>query len=243
MTMSSGADRSTGSAPRAGGPTRLVVVDDHQVVRDGFAGMLDTQTDFAVVGTAADGAAAIRLCAAVRPDVVLMDVRMAGVDGIQATRELTAMGSGSPKVLILTTFDLDEYAFSGLQAGASGFLLKDVLPADLLAGIRAVASGDAVIAPSTTRRLLDTYARRLPIGGDPPGPPRAEALTVLTERERGVFAEIAAGLSNSEIAAKLVLSEATVKTHVGHILAKLGLRDRVQAVIFAYDNGIARPSS
>lgn len=220
----------------------ILLVDDQPLLRKGFRMILGAEPDLDVVGEAGDGAEAIRLAAALAPDVVLMDVRMPHTDGIEATRQIVARNPAS-RVIILTTFDLDEYAFSGLQAGASGFLLKDVLPADLLAGIRAVASGDAVIAPSTTRRLLDTYARRLPIGGDPPGPPRAEALTVLTERERGVFAEIAAGLSNSEIAAKLVLSEATVKTHVGHILAKLGLRDRVQAVIFAYDNGIARPSS
>ncbi|MEJ7649327.1 MAG: response regulator transcription factor [Nakamurella sp.] len=165
--MSSGADRSTGSAPRAGGPTRLVVVDDHQVVRDGFAGMLDTQTDFAVVGTAADGAAAIRLCATVQPDVVLMDVRMAGVDGIQATRELTAMGSGSPKVLILTTFDLDEYVYDALRAGASGFLLKDVTAEQLFEAVRVIAAGDALLAPNVTRRLIDEFAIRRVGDGSP----------------------------------------------------------------------------
>jgi DNA-binding NarL/FixJ family response regulator len=169
-----------------------------------------------------------------------MDVRMPHVDGIEATRRIVA-AMPSTKVVILTTFDLDEYAFAGLKAGASGFLLKDVLPADLVAGIRIVAGGDAVIAPSTTRRLVDAYLRPASVRGAPTGPPD-RLLDQLTERERGVFLEIAAGLSNAEIAAKLTLSEATVKTHVGHVFAKLGLRDRVQAVIFAYENGITAHS-
>ncbi len=219
----------------------ILLVDDQPLLRKGFRMILGAEPDMDVVGEAGDGDEAIALTATLHPDVVLMDVRMPHTDGIEATRQIVARTPQS-RVIILTTFDLDEYAFSGLRAGASGFLLKDVLPADLLTGIRVVASGEAVIAPSTTRRLLDTYARHLPIGGEPPAPRSADLLAVLTERERGVFAEIAAGLSNAEIAAKLVLSEATVKTHVGHILAKLGLRDRVQAVIFAYDHGVAIPS-
>ena len=217
----------------------ILLVDDQPLLRKGFRMVLGAEADMDVVGEAGDGAEAIRQTRDLRPDVVLMDVRMPRTDGIEATRQIVAATPQS-RVIILTTFDLDEYAFSGLQAGASGFLLKDVLPADLLSAIRTVAAGDAVIAPSTTRRLLDTYARRLPTGTQRVVGPNVLAL--LTDREVGVFAEIAGGLSNSEIAAKLVLSEATVKTHVGHILAKLGLRDRVQAVVFAYENGVAVPS-
>jgi DNA-binding NarL/FixJ family response regulator len=202
--------------------------------------VLESQDDLVVAGEAGDGDEAVRMTAELDPDIVLMDVRMPGVDGIEATRRIVGQGRRS-RVLILTTFDLDEYAFAGLRAGASGFLLKDVPPADLLSGIRAVASGDAVVSPSVTRRLLDTFAHRLPAPDD--AVTRADArLDSLTAREREVLVEIARGRSNAEIAAQLVLSEATVKTHVGRILAKLELRDRVQAVVFAYDVGLAQPT-
>jgi DNA-binding NarL/FixJ family response regulator len=199
--------------------------------------ILDAQPDMAFAGEAADGAEAVELTAALRPDVVLMDVRMPGTDGIEATRRIVAAGGGA-RVLILTTFDLDEYAFSALRAGASGFLLKDAPPDDLLSGIRAVATGDAVVAPSVTRRLLDAYAHRLPDDRAPAT--RAARLDPLTEREREVLLAVARGLSNAEIAGRLVVSEATVKTHVGRILTKLGLRDRIQAVILAYETGLVQ---
>lgn len=220
---------------------RILLADDQALLRRGFRLVLTAEEDLEVVGEAADGLEAVQQARRLRPDVVLMDVRMPHVDGIEASRRIVA-AMPATKVIILTTFDLDEYAFSGLQAGASGFLLKDVLPDDLVAGIRIVASGDAVIAPSTTRRLVDAYLRPTSARGARPSPPDG-LLDQLTERERGVFLEIAAGLSNAEIAAKLTLSEATVKTHVGHVFAKLGLRDRVQAVIFAYENGITAPSA
>jgi DNA-binding NarL/FixJ family response regulator len=229
--------------------TSVLLVDDQPLLRMGFRMVLESQDDLSVVGEAADGAEAVRLTAELSPDVVLMDVRMPNVDGIEATRRIVAAGSAS-RVLILTTFDLDRYTYAALRAGASGFLLKDVPPGDLLSAIRAVASGDAVVAPSITRRLLDAFAQRLP---DPdaadtgtPGAGRIAAdarLARLTDRERDVLEEVAAGRSNAEIAARLVLSEATVKTHVGRILAKLELRDRVQAVVFAYETGIVRPSA
>jgi DNA-binding NarL/FixJ family response regulator len=211
------------------------------MLRTGFRLILASQPDLEVVGEAGDGAEAVRLTAEHRPDVVLMDVRMPGTDGIEATRLITA-GPGTSRVLILTTFDLDEYAYAGLRAGASGFLLKDARPPDLLSAIRAVASGDAVVAPSVTRRLLDTFLPHLP---DPaaPGPPAPAALAALTPREREILAEVAAGLSNAEIAARLVVAEATVKTHVGRVLGKLGLRDRVQAVVYAYEYGLVRPGA
>ena len=219
---------------------RILLADDQALLRRGFRLVLSAEEDLEVVGEAADGLEAVQLARRLRPDVVLMDVRMPHVDGIEASRRIVA-AMPATKVIILTTFDLDEYAFAGLQAGASGFLLKDVLPADLVAGIRVVAGGDAVIAPSTTRRLVDAYLRPPSGRGARPGPPDG-LLDQLTERERGVFLAMTAGLSNAEIAAKLTLSEATVKTHVGHVFAKLGLRDRVQAVIFAYENGITAPS-
>jgi DNA-binding NarL/FixJ family response regulator len=234
----------------------VLLADDQPLLRMGFRLVLDSQEDLAVLGEAADGGEAIRMAARLRPDVVLMDVRMPVTDGIQATRAIVAAG-GPTRVLILTTFDLDQYVYSALRAGASGFLLKDVPPTDLLSAIRAVASGDAVVAPSTTRRLLDAFAHRLPASDeadDPglgPGPSGAAArsgverdarLARLTEREREVLAEVATASSNAEIAGRLVLSEATVKTHVGRILAKLELRDRVQAVVFAYETGLVRPS-
>jgi DNA-binding NarL/FixJ family response regulator len=217
----------------------VLLADDQPLLRVGFRMVLESQDDLVVVGEAGDGAEAVRLTAELDPDVVLMDVRMPGVDGIEATRQIVASGSRS-RVLILTTFDIDEYAFAGLRAGASGFLLKDVPPADLLTGIRAVAGGDAVVAPSVTRRLLDSFAHRLPEPGAPAG--IDEALAELTARERDVLEELARGLSNAEIADRLVLSEATVKTHVGRILAKLDVRDRVQVVVFAYEIGLVQPS-
>jgi DNA-binding NarL/FixJ family response regulator len=220
--------------------TTVLLVDDQPLLRVGFRMVLDSQDDLSVVGEAGNGEEAVRLSAELDPDVVLMDVRMPEMDGIEATRRIVDSG-GRSRVLVLTTFDLDEYAFAALRAGASGFLLKDVPPGDLLTGIRAVAAGDAVVAPSVTRRLLDAFAHQLPL----PASARAERvapLAELTARELEVLAELARGHSNAEIAAHLVLSEATVKSHVGHILAKLGLRDRVQVVVFAYEIGLVQPS-
>jgi DNA-binding NarL/FixJ family response regulator len=221
---------------------RVLLADDQELLRSGFRMVLTAQEEIEVVGEAGDGDEAVVLTGRLDPDVVLMDVRMPGVDGIEATRRLVAAGARA-RVLILTTFDLDEYAFTGLRAGASGFLLKDVPPDQLTDAIRAVAAGDAVVAPRVTRRLLDAFAHQLP---DNPGePPRAAAddprLQELTAREREVLLELAGGRTNAEIAERLVLSEATVKTHVGRILAKLDLRDRVQAVILAYELGLVRP--
>jgi len=222
--------------------TRILLVDDQELLRMGFRMVLDAQADLEVVGEAADGRAAIAAAEALAPDVILMDVRMPVVDGVEATRAI--VGSGSPsRIIILTTFDLDEYAYAALRAGASGFLLKDAQPTDMLSAIRSVASGDAVVAPSTTRRLLDTMAQHLPDPQERPeraADPRVESLT---PREHEVLAAVARGLSNAEIAQRLVLSEATVKTHVGRILAKLELRDRVQIVVFAYDRGLVAPAS
>jgi DNA-binding NarL/FixJ family response regulator len=221
--------------------TSILLVDDQPLLRMGFRMVLESQDDLVVVGEASDGAEALRLTAQLDPDIVLMDVRMPGMDGLEATSLIVEKGLRS-RVIILTTFDLDEYAFAGLRAGASGFLLKDVPPNDLLSGIRAVATGDAVVSPSVTRRLLDSFAHRLPSSNDPAVPPHDSRLELLTPRERGVLLELARGFSNAEIAAELVLSEATVKTHVRRILAKLELRDRVQAVVYAYDIGLARPT-
>ena len=216
---------------------RVLLADDQPLIRAGFRMLLEEQPDITVIGEAADGAEAIRLARQFRPDVVLMDVRMPGTDGIEATRRIIAETPES-RVLVLTTYDLDEYAFTALRYGASGFLLKDARPADLTDAIRAVASGDAVIAPGITRRLLDNFASLLPDlrSNEPPGTP---ALDRLTSRERQVLVHVAQGLTNSEIAAAMFLSEATVKTHLGRVLAKLDLRDRVQAVIFAYQAGLA----
>jgi DNA-binding NarL/FixJ family response regulator len=222
--------------------TRILLVDDQELLRMGFRMVLDAQEDLEVVGEAADGRKAIAAAAALAPDVILMDVRMPVVDGVEATRAI--VGSGSPsRIIILTTFDLDEYAYAALRAGASGFLLKDAQPTDMLSAIRSVASGDAVVAPSTTRRLLDTMAHRLPDPQERPGPAADPRVDTLTPREHEVLAAVARGLSNAEIAERLVLSEATVKTHVGRILAKLELRDRVQIVVFAYDRGLVAPPS
>ncbi|PBC75481.1 LuxR family two component transcriptional regulator [Streptomyces sp. TLI_235] len=220
--------------------TTVLIVDDQPLQRYGFRMLLESQPDTAVVGEAGHGAEAVRLAAELRPDVVLMDIRMPGMDGIEATRLIVAAG-GRSRVLVLTTFDLDEYAHAALRAGASGFLLKDARPEELLAGIRAVAEGDAVVAPAVTRRLLDTYAHRLP-GGPPGGPGGDPRLGALTDREREILVAVGRGWTNGEIARRLVLSESTVKTHVGRVLAKIGARDRVQAVIFAYDMGLTRPN-
>jgi DNA-binding NarL/FixJ family response regulator len=218
---------------------RVLLVDDQELLRIGFRMVLDAHDGIEVVGEAGDGAEALRKTAELKPDVVVMDVRMPGTDGIQATAMITEQHPSS-RVLILTTFDLDEYAFAGLRAGASGFLLKDVPPRELVAAIRSVATGDAVVAPRVTRLLLEKFAGRLP-GMDPTHEPD-ESLNRLTEREREVLGQLALGLNNLEIALQLRLSEATVKTHVGRILNKLELRDRVQAVVFAYENRLVRPA-
>ncbi|MCW2560076.1 MAG: two component transcriptional regulator, LuxR family [Mycobacterium sp.] len=218
---------------------RVLLVDDHPLLRLGFSLLIDAEDDMRVVGQAADGVEAVALAASLSPDVVLMDVRMPVLDGIAAARRIIA-DRPAAKVVILTTFDLDEYAFESLRAGASGFLLKNTRPEELLAGVRAVASGDALLSPSTTRRLLDTYAGVFGGGRDPVPVPRSgyDPLSVLTSRERDVFTLLVAGLSNPLVAERLGLSESTVKTHVAHLLAKLDLRDRVHAVIFAYENGL-----
>jgi DNA-binding NarL/FixJ family response regulator len=219
----------------------VLLVDDHALIRMGFRLVLDAEEDIEVVGEAADGTAAVSMCSALRPDVVLMDVRMPGHDGIEATRDIVAAGLPS-KVLILTTFDLDDYVYAGLRAGASGFLLKDTQPASLVAAIRTIAAGDSVLGPAATNRLVRQFA-----ASPPPGPasshPAAQLRQTLTGREQDVFSRIAAGMSNSEIAASLFLSEGTVKIHVGRILAKLGLRDRVQAVVLAYESRLVTPGT
>ena len=215
----------------------IVVADDHEVVRTGFAAMLDTQPDFNVLGTAGDGAEAVRACRALHPDVVLMDIRMPGTDGIEATRQLT-LADQAPRVLILTTFDLDEYVFDALRAGASGFLLKDATAEPALDAVRVVAAGDALLAPGVTRRLISEFARIRP----PAAAPAPSSLAALTPRETEVLRLVAEGLSNSEIAGRLIVTEDTVKTHVSRLLAKLGLRDRVQAVVTAYESGLVVPA-
>nr|WP_306270901.1 response regulator transcription factor [Ornithinimicrobium sp. HY1793] len=217
----------------------MFLVDDQELVRAGFRMVLDAQQDMTVVGEAGDGVAALAAVPQVRPDVVLMDIRMPRMDGVETTRRLSEVGE-RPKVLVLTTFDLDEYAFAALKAGAAGFLLKDAGPAELLTAIRAVHEGDAVLAPSTTRRMLDQFADHLPGGdGEVAAASAAERLAPLTDREREVLVAVARGLSNSQIAAELFLAEATVKTHIGRILHKLHLRDRVHMVITAYETGLA----
>jgi DNA-binding NarL/FixJ family response regulator len=220
--------------------TSLLLADDQELMRMAFRMVIDTQPDMSILGEATNGHEAVAAAERLQPDVVLMDVRMPEMDGVEATR-LIVQSESWARIIILTTFDLDEYVYAALRAGASGFLLKDTPPADLLSGIRAVASGDAVVAPSVTRRLLSTYAHRLPV------PPRSdqgqhERLALLTAREHEVLLLLAGSLSNAEIAERLVLSEATVKSHVGHILSKLGLRDRVQIVVFAYETGLIMPS-
>ncbi|HEY3140600.1 MAG TPA: response regulator transcription factor [Acidimicrobiales bacterium] len=217
-------------------PLRVVVADDQHLVRTGFRMILETEDDVAVVGEAANGVEAIEQCRRTAPDVVLMDVRMPVMDGIEATRRLAGPEVAHPtRVLILTTFDLDDYVYAALRNGASGFVLKDTPPEDLVRAVRHVAAGEALLAPSVTRRLIDEVAQMQP----PPKPPAT--LNLLTEREREVLTLMARGLSNSEIAAELVLGETTVKTHVGRVLTKLGLRDRVQAVVLAYESGLVTP--
>ncbi|GGN32199.1 response regulator [Streptomyces fuscichromogenes] len=221
--------------------TTVLIVDDQPLQRYGFRMLLDSVAETEVVGEAGHGAEAVRKAAELRPDVVLMDVRMPGMDGIEATRQIVAAGERS-RVLVLTTFDLDEYVHAALRAGASGFLLKDAHAEELLAGIRAVAAGDAVIAPALTRRILDEFTRYVPAhrGDREREDPR---LGSLTDREREILVAIGKGWSNGEIATRFVVTESTVKTHVGRVLAKIGARDRVQAVIFAYDQGLARPNA
>ncbi|MFG2194800.1 response regulator [Streptomyces sp. NPDC048639] len=238
---------------------RVMLVDDQVLLRTGFRMVLQAQPDMEIVAEAGDGVEAVEVLRSTKVDVVLMDVRMPRMDGVEATRRICSPGgagpqgpaaagagagpgdgSGSPRVLILTTFDLDEYAFSALKAGASGFMLKDVPPGELLTAIRAVHSGDAVVAPTTTRRLLNRFAPMLPSGAPQPS---STQLKRLTDREHEVLLLVAQGMSNGEIAARLFLSEATVKTHVGRILTKLELRDRVQAVVLAYETGLVRAGS
>ncbi|MFI6795995.1 response regulator [Streptosporangium canum] len=216
---------------------RVLVADDQALVRGGFRMILEARADLEVVGEAGDGREAVALVERLRPEVVLMDVRMPGVDGLEATRRIVASGSPA-RVIILTTYDVDEAVFAALRAGASAFLLKDVRPAELVEAVRVVARGDALLAPSVTRRLLDRFAAVLP---DPAGPPAD--LGRLSEREVEVLRLVALALSNAEIAERLVLTEATVKSHVSAVLRKLGLRDRVQAVVLAYDVGLVRPRS
>jgi RNA polymerase sigma factor (sigma-70 family) len=216
---------------------RIVVADDHDVVRSGFASLLDTQPDFTVAGTARDGIEAVRIGRELEPDVVLMDVRMPGMDGIEATRQLARDGPGI-HILILTTFDLDEYVYEALRAGASGFLLKDVTAEALFHAVRVIAAGDALLAPGITRRLISEFAGRAERT-----PPALRALEELTPRETQVLELIAEGLSNLEIAERLVVTEETVKTHVSRVLGKLGLRDRTQAVVLAYESGLVVPGS
>jgi DNA-binding NarL/FixJ family response regulator len=224
----------------------VLLADDQELMRMAFRMVIESQRDLSVAGEAANGAQAVAAALDLRPDVVLMDVRMPEMDGVEATRQIVESGSHS-RIIILTTFDLDEYVYAALRAGASGFLLKDTPPAELLSAIRAVATGDAVVAPSITRRLLTAYAQRLPAHAPGAGaldrltPERRELLEQLTAREQEVLLLVARSLSNAEIAAQLVLSEATVKSHVGRVLAKLNLRDRVQIVVFAYESGLVTP--
>jgi DNA-binding NarL/FixJ family response regulator len=218
-------------------PVRVVIADDQELVRSGFAMIVDAQDDLAVVGEAGDGKEAVAVARRERADVVLMDIRMPRLDGIEATRLLAGPDVREPvKVVILTTFDLDEYVFAALRAGASGFLLKDVRRDDLVQAVRVVAAGEALLAPSVTRRLIADYARRPPAAAAPPAD-----LERLTPREREVLGLIGRGRNNAEIGAELIVGEATVKTHVGRVLMKLGLRDRVQAVIYAYEAGLVGP--
>ena len=215
---------------------RVMVVDDQELVRAGFTAILEGEPDIEVVAQAADGAAVLALAQQVRPDVVLMDIRMPGLDGISATQTLLADGPAGVRVLMLTTFDLNEYLYEAMKAGASGFLLKDAPRAQLISAVRTVAAGDATLSPSLVRRLVDDFVRR-PLPGANPAP----ELATLTPRESEVLVLMAGGRSNNEIAAELFLSEATIRTHVSHIFEKLGVRDRVQAVVLAYESGLVRP--
>ncbi len=229
-----------GPPPPPPASIRVVVADDHEVVRTGFAALLETQPDFTVVGTAKDGAEAVQVGRAERPDVMLMDVRMPTMDGIEATRQLADGGKDAPRILILTTFDLDEYVYEALRAGASGFLLKDVTAERLFDAVRIIAAGEALLAPTVTRRLISEFTRMRP--GQATRPPDRQ-LGRLTPRETEVLTLIAEGLSNPEIAGRLVVTEETVKTHVSRVLAKLGLRDRTQAVVTAYESGLVIPGA
>ena len=217
---------------------RALVADDQEVVRAGFCALLESQADITVVASAADGAEAVRLSTEHNPDVALMDVRMPALDGIEATRQICEGSGDRPRILILTTFDLDEYVYDALQAGASGFLLKDVPAETLFAAVRVIADGEALLAPAITRRLIAEFARLRPRP-----PETADGLDDLTPRETEILALIAEGLSNREIALRLVLSDETVKTHVSHVLRKLGLRDRAQAVVVAYESGLVIPGT
>jgi DNA-binding NarL/FixJ family response regulator len=217
---------------------RALIADDQQAVRAGFAALLETQSDLTVVATAANGEEAVKQSQEHRPDIVLMDIRMPVLDGIAATREICAAGDTAPRVLVLTTFDLDEYVYDALQAGASGFLLKDAPPESLFEAVRVVAAGEALLAPVVTRRLIAEFARLRPSQRT-----RPEDLSVLTPRELEILSLVAGGLSNHEIAARLVLSNETVKTHVSHVLRKLDLRDRAQAVVAAYESGLVVPGA
>ncbi|MFG2168859.1 response regulator [Micromonospora chersina] len=220
-------------------PVRIVIADDQEVVRAGFAALLGTQPDFTVVGLAPDGEAAVLMCRAERPDLVIMDVRMPRMSGIQATREiLAAAGDAAPRIIILTTFDLDEYVYEALDAGASGFLLKDMAAERLFEAVRVVAAGEALLAPTVTRRLIGEVTRLRPRRGVPTGFPMQ-----LTARETEILRLIAEGLSNAEMAGRLMVSSETIKTHVSRVLAKLGVRDRVQAVIMAYESGLVVPGT
>jgi DNA-binding NarL/FixJ family response regulator len=216
----------------------VLVVDDQELVRAGFCVILDAAEGISVVGEAGNGSDAVTAARQLKPDVVLMDVRMPGMDGLEATRQITQAGPGGPKVVVLTTFDLDDYVYEALRGGASGFLLKDAPRADLISAVRAAAAGDAMLAPSVTRLVIETFTRRPPATA--PSPSR---LASLTAREKDILRLLARGRSNVEIAADLTVSEATVKTHVGHVLAKFGLRDRVQAVILAYETGLVTPGA
>jgi DNA-binding NarL/FixJ family response regulator len=238
MTGHPGEHRAPGAAggSPAAAPIRVLVVDDQDLVRAGFCVILDTAEGISVVGEAGNGADAVAAARGLDPDVVLMDIRMPGMDGLEATRQIAAQPGGCPKIVILTTFDLDDYVYEALRAGASGFLLKDAPRHDLIAAVRAAAAGDAMLAPSVTRLVIETFARKPPAMA--PSPSR---LASLTARERDILGLVARGRSNAEIAADLVVSEATVKTHVSRLLAKLGLRDRVQAVILAYETGVVVP--
>ncbi len=229
-------DEPNGARPGTG-PIRVLLVDDQALLRMGFRLVLEAEDDVVVVGEAGDGEAGVRQALALHPDVVLMDVRMPGVNGIEATQRLVAAVPGC-RVLILTTFDLDEYVYEAMKAGASGFLLKEVRPEQLADAVRVVADGETLVSPAITRRLVEEFVRRRPPGSGTPA-----AVSELTERELEVLKLVARGLSNGEIAAELFLGEATIKTHITHILAKLGLRDRVQAVVLAYESGLVLPGA
>jgi DNA-binding NarL/FixJ family response regulator len=215
---------------------KLLIADDHALVRSGLRGMLDAQDDMEVVGEAEDGAQAVDAALRLRPDVAIMDIRMPRVDGIEATRRLMAHGSAAPRVLVLTTFDLDEYVYEALRAGAGGFMLKDAPPGQLAEAVRTVATGESMLAPALTRRLIERFVSR-----PPPDTARRERFDELTERELEVLRLLTRGLSNAEVGERLFLSEATVKTHVTRVLSKLGVRDRVQAVVLAYESGLVQP--